>query len=129
MTLYFGRPLPTKSSLPGEQSVRIVSPGNPWDAPWIMASYVYILANKYHGTLYVGVTSNLIKRVWEHKESVVPGFTKRYGIKTLVYYEVHEEIEHAIHREKRMKKWSRAMKIRLIEKDNPNWTDLYDTLW
>ncbi len=93
-----------------------------------MPSYVYILASKYNGTLYVGVTSDLIRRVWEHKEGIVPGFTKRYGVKQLVYFEVHQEIGHAIHREKRMKKWSRAMKTRLIEKENPKWIDLYQTL-
>lgn len=94
-----------------------------------MQYYVYILASRYNGTLYVGVCRNLKKRVWEHKESVVPGFTKRYGVKCLVYYEVHGEIEQAIHREKRMKKWSRAMKIRLIERENPRWLDLYEALF
>ncbi len=93
-----------------------------------MQSYVYILANKRNGTIYVGVTSNLTKRVWEHREGAVGGFTKRYGIKRLVYYEVHSEIMHAIHREKRMKKWTRAQKIHVIESQNPNWDDLYKKL-
>jgi len=94
-----------------------------------MQYYVYILASRYNGTLYVGVCRNLQKRIWQHREGVVPGFTKRYAVKCLVYYEVHEEIEQAIHREKRMKKWSRAMKVRLIEKDNPHWLDLYESLF
>jgi putative endonuclease len=83
------------------------------------------LASGLNGTLYVGVTSNLVKRVWEHKENLVAGFTKRYGVKNLVWYEVHEEIEAAIAREKRLKKWHRAWKIKLIQKTNPRWRDLY----
>jgi putative endonuclease len=87
--------------------------------------YVYILASGLNGTLYIGVTSNLVKRVWEHKENLVAGFTKRYGVKNLVWYEVHEEMEAAIVREKRLKKWNRAWKIKLIQKTNPRWRDLY----
>ena len=85
---------------------------------------VYILANQRNGTLYVGVTSNLTQRVWNHKNSVFEGFTKRYGVQTLVWYEIHESMENAINREKAIKKWKRAWKIALIEKDKPNWADL-----
>ena len=85
---------------------------------------VYILANQRNGTLYVGVTSNLTARVWNHKNSVAEGFTKRYGVHSLVWYEIHESMENAIHREKTLKKWRRAWKIALIEKDNPEWADL-----
>jgi putative endonuclease len=87
--------------------------------------WVYILASKIGGTLYIGVTSNLVKRVYEHRMEVVPGFTKEYGVHRLVYFEQHSEIEAAIRREKRLKKWNRAWKIRLIEETNPNWEDLY----
>jgi len=88
--------------------------------------YVYILAGKRNGTLYVGVTSDFVKRIWEHKQGLVEGFTKRYGVKDLVYYEVHESSESAITREKQIKKWDRAWKIQLIEKGNPNWDELYE---
>jgi putative endonuclease len=87
--------------------------------------YVYILATKIGGTLYIGVTNNLIRRVYEHHEKLADGFTKKYGVSALVYYEVHSNVEAAITREKQMKKWNRAWKIRLIEEDNPNWDDLY----
>ena len=90
--------------------------------------YIYILTNKQNGTLYVGVTSDLIRRVWEHKNKVVEGFTKKYGLDRLVYYEVFEDIENAILREKQLKKWHRDWKIGLIEKENPDWLDLYDKL-
>lgn len=90
--------------------------------------YVYILTRKRNSTFYVGVTSDLAKRVWEHKNGVADGFTKRYGIKTLVYYEVFDDPENAIRREKRLKRWSRAWKIALIEKANPAWDDLYETI-
>ena len=89
------------------------------------ASYVYILASGLNGTLYIGVTSNLIKRVWEHRESVVDGFSKQYGIKDLVWYEVHSDITEAIRREKQIKKWERRWKVELIQKSNPRWRDLY----
>ena len=89
---------------------------------------VYILASQRHGTLYTGVTSNLIKRVWEHRESLVSGFTKKYGVKMLVYYEMHESMEDAIRREKQIKEWKRGWKIELIEKKNPRWDDLYDEI-
>jgi putative endonuclease len=90
--------------------------------------WVYIVTNKRDGILYVGVTSNLPKRAWEHREGVVAGFTKRYGLKLLVYFEWHDEIALAIQREKNIKHWSRAWKIDLIERMNPDWKDLFETL-
>ena len=86
---------------------------------------VYIMANKPNGTLYIGVTSDLVQRVWQHKSDLVPGFTKRYGAHTLVWYEGHETMESAITREKRLKEWKRAWKVELIEQGNPSWRDLY----
>ena len=86
---------------------------------------VYILASGKHGTLYVGVTSYLIKRIHQHREHVAEGFTKHYGVDQLVYYEMHETMEAAIRREKRLKKYTRAAKIKLIETNNPNWNDLW----
>ena len=86
---------------------------------------VYILASKRNGTLYIGVTANLIKRVYEHKNHLVDGFTKKYNVHNLVYYETTEDISSAIRREKQIKKWKRKWKIELIEKKNPNWRDLY----
>jgi len=91
-------------------------------------SYVYIMSNKINGTLYIGVTSDLIKRVWQHKSGFVSGFTKKYGLKQLVYYEQHHDITEAIHREKQLKKWSRALKLNLINQNNPKWEDLYDEI-
>ena len=90
--------------------------------------YVYILFNKKNGTLYVGVTSDLIKRVYEHKNKVVEGFTKKYGVDKLGYYEVFGDILHAIEREKQLKAGSRKKKIELIEKHNPEWKDLYSEI-
>ena len=87
--------------------------------------YVYILANRIGGTLYIGVTNDLIRRVCEHKSGAAESFTKRHDVNWLVHFECFDEIEQAIHREKRLKKWSRAWKISLIEKDTPNWIDLY----
>jgi len=89
---------------------------------------VYILASSRNGTLYVGVTSDLVKRVWEHKNDFVEGFTKQYGVHALVWYEVHETMESAIAREKALKYWKRAWKLRLIEEMNPGWDDLYEKL-
>lgn len=89
---------------------------------------VYILATKFHGTMYVGVTSQLIQRIWQHKEHVVDGFTKRYGITRLVWFEMHEAVEGAITREKQIKKWKRDWKVRLIEKQNPRWDDLFERI-
>jgi putative endonuclease len=90
--------------------------------------YVYILAKARNSTFYVGVTSDLPKRIWEHKNNVAEGFTKKYGIKTLVYYEIYCDPHTAIEREKRLKKWNRPWKMRLIEKMNPEWKDLYETI-
>ena len=92
------------------------------------SGYVYIMASKPNGTLYIGVTSNLVKRAWEHREGFVDGFTKRYGCKLLVWFEVHDRIEEAILREKQMKEWQRAWKVRRIVEMNPDWRDLYPTL-
>lgn len=89
---------------------------------------VYIMASGYHSTLYVGVTSYLTKRVHEHREHLVDGFTKRYGVTRLVYFEMHETMEAAIAREKRLKKYKREQKIRLIEKDNPTWNDCWEKI-
>jgi putative endonuclease len=89
---------------------------------------VYILANKRNGTLYVGVTSDLVKRVWEHRNNSVEGFTKRYRIHNLVWYELHGSMESAIQREKRLKDWKRKWKVQLIEKMNSNWEDLYHAI-
>ncbi|MDQ7787480.1 MAG: GIY-YIG nuclease family protein [Thermodesulfovibrionales bacterium] len=90
--------------------------------------FVYILASKQNGTLYIGVTSNLFKRVWEHKEKLVEGFTKKYDIDKLVYYEQFHDAEYAIRREKQLKKYNRGWKMDLIEKSNPAWKDLYKEL-
>ena len=89
---------------------------------------VYLLASKRNGTLYAGVTSNLVKRIWEHKHHVVDGFTKKYGVEILVWYEVHETMESAISREKAIKNWKREWKINVIEMMNPQWLDLYSNL-
>jgi putative endonuclease len=86
---------------------------------------VYIMASARNGTLYIGVTSSLVKRVWEHREGVVDGFTKEYGVKCLVYYEIHDNAENAITREKQLKKWEPVWKLRLIEEKNPQWRDLF----
>jgi putative endonuclease len=93
-----------------------------------MQYYIYILASKKKGTLYVGVTSDIIKRIYEHKNDLVEGFTQRYTIHKLVYFEATESIESTIMREKQLKKWNRAWKINLIEKTNPAWNDLYPDL-
>jgi putative endonuclease len=90
--------------------------------------WVYIMTNRPNGTLYIGVTSDLPRRVWEHREGVVEGFTKRYDLKRLVYIERHEDIVSAIQREKTLKHWSRAWKVKLILAENPDWSDLYDQL-
>ena len=90
--------------------------------------FVYILASRRNGTLYIGVTSNLLRRIWEHRHHLVEGFTRRYGVDALVYYEVFDNVPDAILREKQLKKWNRAWKLRLIESVNPKWCDLYDEL-
>ena len=89
---------------------------------------VYLPASKRNGTLYTGVTSDLVKRIWEHKHHVVEGFTKKYNVNILVWYEVHETMESAIQREKAIRKWKRGWKINVIETMNPLWRDLYDDL-
>ncbi len=93
-----------------------------------MVYYAYIMASRPNGTLYIGMTNDLVRRVYEHKEGLADGFTKRYGVKTLVYYEIHETAEQAIRREKTLKRWLRDWKIALIENDNPYWDDLYQHL-
>jgi len=90
--------------------------------------YVYILASKRNGTLYIGVTNDLAGRVWEHREGLIPGFTKTYGVKMLVYYETFDDIHEAIHRETRLKKYKREWKLNLIQKNNVEWRDLTGTL-
>jgi putative endonuclease len=87
--------------------------------------YVYILASQKNGTLYIGITSNLISRIWQHKNKVVKGFTKKYNVDRLVYYEVYDDVQIAIQREKRLKEWPRNWKINLIEESNPEWLDMY----
>ena len=87
--------------------------------------YVYIMSSKRNGTLYVGSTSNLVKRVWEHKNKVIPSFTAKYNVNSLVYYEIHDSYMEAARREKRFKNWCRQWKLNLIEKINPEWHDLY----
>ncbi|MGE5894097.1 MAG: GIY-YIG nuclease family protein [bacterium] len=90
--------------------------------------YVYMLCNRRNGTLYVGVTSELIKRIYEHKNDLVDGFTRKYAVHSLVWYEMHENAEAALAREKQIKKWKRQWKLELIEKDNPHWKDLYEDM-
>ena len=92
------------------------------------APCVYILTNQPKGTLYIGVTSDLVSRVWTHKRGNVPGFTSRYGLDQLVWYEWHDDMGQAILREKRLKKWKRPWKLRLVQKANPTWRDLYEDL-
>ncbi len=93
-----------------------------------MQYYVYILASAPNGTLYIGVTNDLLRRVYEHREALADGFTKRHGARTLVYYEMHDRPEQAIRREKTLKSWNRDWKIALIERDNPQWIDLWNGL-
>jgi putative endonuclease len=93
-----------------------------WGEP--VSFFVYILASKRNGTLYTGMTDNLARRVWQHRSGSVPGFTRKYGVKTLVWYEVHESRETAFQRERQIKKWNRAWKLELIERPNPTWRDL-----
>jgi putative endonuclease len=90
--------------------------------------YVYIMASQRNGTLYTGMTSDLVKRVWQHKEGFVPSFAGKYQVKRLVYFEIHDTAESAIMREKQIKKWRRAWKLELIEERNPGWKDLYDLI-
>ena len=90
--------------------------------------WVYIVASKIGGTLYIGVTNDLTRRVYEHKNKAAEGFTRKYDVDCLVYFEAFDDIENAIRREKRLKKWNRAWKIRLIEENNPNWADLFPSI-
>ncbi|NWG87509.1 MAG: GIY-YIG nuclease family protein [Hydrogenophilaceae bacterium] len=93
-----------------------------------MQPCVYILASQRNGTLYIGVTSDLVKRIWQHKSNLVEGFTRRHAVQMLVWYEPHETMESALTREKQLKKWNRAWKLRLIEESNPEWQDLYEAI-
>ncbi|MCU0584424.1 MAG: GIY-YIG nuclease family protein [Syntrophales bacterium] len=90
--------------------------------------YVYILSSRRNGTLYIGVTNDLVRRVYDHKNVVIQGFTQKYQVHTLVYYESYRDVQDALAREKRLKKWKRQWKIDLIEKENPGWNDLYDQI-
>jgi putative endonuclease len=101
--------------------------GNPVES-LLMQPAVYILASQRNGTLYIGVTSDLVKRIWEHKNNPVEGFTKRYGVHSLVYFELHTDMLAAVAREKQIKKWNRAWKLKLIEKVNPDWLDLWSEI-
>jgi putative endonuclease len=102
--------------------------GNPQCAEMTKQPAVYILASRRNGTLYTGVTSDLLKRIWEHRSGLVGGFTKRYGVHRLIYFEIHDYMTEAIRREKQIKKWRRAWKIDLIERTNPQWHDLWPTI-
>ncbi len=93
-----------------------------------MPYYVYIMASQRNGTLYIGVTNDLVRRVYEHREGLADGFTKRHSVKTLVYFEVFDSVEQAIQREKTMKRWQRAWKMNQIERDNPTWRDLWEDI-
>ena len=90
--------------------------------------FIYIITNKRNGVLYIGITNSLVRRIYEHRKSLCDGFAKKYKLKILVYYEIFNDVEKAIEREKILKTWNRAWKIRLIEKKNPEWRDLYDEI-
>ena len=90
--------------------------------------YVYMLGSRRNGTLYIGVTSNLVQRIWQHREGVADGFTKEHGVGRLIWFEQHVDVETAIRREKQLKRWNREWKIRLIETTNPYWNDLYESI-
>jgi putative endonuclease len=90
--------------------------------------WVYILASRRNGTLYIGMTDDLVRRAWEHRTGTIPGFTRKYGIKMLVWFEQHETRESALQRERQLKKWNRSWKLQLIERFNPSWEDLADEL-
>ncbi len=93
-----------------------------------MAFFVYIMCNKRNGTLYIGMTDNLVRRTWPHREGLIEGFTSAHGLKTLVWFESHASRETAFVRERQMKKWNRAWKLRLIESQNPEWRDLWEEI-
>ena len=104
-------------------------PGESRDPPGrCMLFFVYMLASKPHGTLYVGSTPDLVRRIWEHKTKAIPGFTAKYNVDRLVWFEAHESMAAAAQRERQIKEWKRAWKIELIERDNPQWIDLYPSL-
>jgi putative endonuclease len=115
----------TKFVIPAEAGIQ--KHAGIWDMTESTA-YVYVMASRRNGTLYIGVTSNLVERVYEHKHDLVESFTRKYQVHQLVYFEEHSDIHQAIQREKQMKKWKRQWKIVLIEKSNPRWRDLYDDL-
>jgi putative endonuclease len=94
----------------------------------MMSFYVYVLASRRNGTLYTGMTDNLLRRTWQHRSGVVPGFTTQYGMKMLVWYEQHDTSEEALKRERQIKEWNRAWKLQLIERVNPAWRDLYNDI-
>lgn len=94
----------------------------------IVSFFVYMLASRRNGTLYIGMTDDLIRRIWEHRTGAVPGFTRKYGVKILVWFEQHETREAALMRERQLKKWNRAWKLELIERQNTSWRDLWDEL-
>lgn len=94
----------------------------------IVSFYVYMLVSRRNGTLYIGMTDDLVRRVWEHRTGAVPGFTRKYGVKMLVWFEQHETREAALMRERQLKKWNRAWKLELIERQNTSWRDLWDEL-
>lgn len=106
----------------GSLAVRL---GVPYPSAVVRSYWVYILTNRRHGTLYIGVTNNLARRVWEHRQKVVPGFTQKYNLTRLVYFEETSDVRSAIAREKQLKGWLRAKKVALIEGMNPQWRDLY----
>ena len=119
--------------VPAKHALEVFSRGAGIQEGWLGVAkqfFVYIMASRRNGTLYIGVTSNLVQRVWNHKQGLVEGFTSKYDVKMLVYFEPHESAESAITREKRrrIKKWERAWKMRLIEESNPEWRDLYSTI-
>lgn len=107
---------------------RFVIPAKAGSQKVMKKFHVYILCSERNGTLYVGATSNLIKRAYEHRNNLVDGFTKKYNVHRLVWHETHDSAESAIRREKQIKKWSRAWKLRLIEENNPQWADLYESI-
>ena len=93
------------------------------------SGFVYLMANQVNGTTYLGVTSNLMQRIWQHRNRLIAGFSSKYGCTLLVWFEAHDDLQDARKREWQMKKWDRAWKLRLIERDNPHWLDLYPTLF
>jgi putative endonuclease len=109
-------------------SAPLAAPASPRQGCRMPGGWVYFTTNRRNGVSYVGVTSDLAKRAWEHREGAVDGFTRRYALKRLVYAEHHADIRHAIQREKNIKHWPRAWKVELIESQNPEWTDLYESL-